>query len=40
MTHDPMALIIAAPVLLAAIYFGWTGWRLTMHAPTDTDETP
>jgi len=42
MTHDPMALILAVPVLLVAIYFCWTGFRITWRTPAeaDTDETP
>jgi hypothetical protein len=37
MTHDPMALILAAPTALLALYFGWSGFRMTLRAPVDLD---
>ena len=36
MTHDPMALIIAGPLLILAVWAGWTSFRISFTAKPDT----
>jgi hypothetical protein len=36
--HDRMALILAAPTMVLAVWFGWSGFRMTLRAKVNPDQ--
>ena len=40
MTHDPMALYLAGPLFMFAVWIGWTSFQISFNAEPDEEETP